>query len=129
MFTTLRNLFRPIALAAVLVVGFAARADAGWVTIRNDTSRPVVVQQSTYWNGDYRRAKPVRLLPGEALREDVPATEARRVEIFDGNHPPTTLFTGTLPVKQTDQMFAVTTDGRSTRLVPATPHAMAHRPR
>ena len=126
MFTALRTWFRPIAAAAVLVVGFAGRADAGWVTIRNDTGKPVVVQESIHWNGDYRRVKPTRLLPGESCREFIPAAETRKVEIFDGSTPPVVLYTGSLPVRDEAQTFAVTTDGRTTRFAAVAVHAMAH---
>ena len=57
-----------IALVALgMVSGGDSAANASWLTIRNDTRQPVVVQETSNVNGRVKRGKPATLLPGESL--------------------------------------------------------------
>jgi hypothetical protein len=108
-----------LTLAVILaVVGTAPAAEAGWVTIQNDTGRVVVVQISVSTNNQPRRARPVRLLPGEHLRE-FHATPSVQVEVFDGQPQDRSLFHGTLTLRSDPQTFAVTPSGRGVTVTPA----------
>ena len=84
-FTLTRRLL-PLLAAFVLLTGTTGAADAGWVTITNETGRVVVIQETLAANGQPKRCKPVRLLPGESVREFQPAATVK-VEVFDGQQP------------------------------------------
>jgi hypothetical protein len=110
-FTVSRRLL-PLLAAFLVLTGTTAAADAGWVTLRNDTRRVVVIQETTVeFNGQPKRGKPVRLLPGESVRGFQPAGTVK-VEVFDGQNPGRPLYSGELAVKGDRQTFAVGADGR-----------------
>lgn len=119
MFAAIRR--RALSVVAVLltVVGSAPAADAGWVTIQNDTGRVVVVQTTVSTNNQPRRGRPVRLLPGEHVRE-FHATTTVQVEVFDGQPQDRPLFHGTLTLRVDPQTFLVTPSGRGVTVTPAT---------
>src|SRR4051812_30231788 len=98
MFAAFRSLLRPFAAAVLAVAAFAAPASAGWVTIRNDTKKVMGVRESVSGNGEYHGCKPVRLLPGEAVKQYIPGPTTRKVEVFDGQNPTQPLHSGTLSV-------------------------------
>lgn len=63
---------RRLAIAVLIAVGVTltpAPASAGWITITNDTAHTLVVQESHTVNGQVRKCKPLKLAPGEVLRE------------------------------------------------------------
>jgi hypothetical protein len=105
-------------IAALLAVaGLSGAAHAGWVTIQNDTNRVVVIQGSVTCEGHVRRCKPVRLLPGESLRE-YHSNPSLTVEVFDGRNPSTSLGTSTLTIKSEKQAFTVGNEGPTIRVTP-----------
>lgn len=108
--------------AAIRVLPFllltAPAADAGWVTIQNDTGRVVVVQTTVSTNNQPRRGRPVRLLPGEHLRE-FHAAASVQVEVFEGQPQDRPLFTGTLTLRAEPQSFIVAPAGRGVTVAPA----------
>lgn len=62
----------PARLLLLACVGFAltpGAATAGWITISNDTNQTLVVQESVTVNGQVRKCKPLKLAPGETIRE------------------------------------------------------------
>src|SRR5687768_3934548 len=99
MFPVLRSRLLTLTAALVLFVGSAGAADAGWVTIRNDTNATIVLQQTTCANGQPKRGKPVRLLPGETVREWQCGGTVTKVEVFDGQNPNKSLYAGSLTIK------------------------------
>ena len=105
-------------VAALLgVAGPSGAAKAGWVTIQNDTNQVVVIQGSVTCDGHVRRCKPVRLLPGENLRE-YHSTPTLTVEVFDGKNPSTSLSSSSLTIKSEKQAFTVGKDGPTIRVTP-----------
>ncbi len=106
----------PAAAALLAVVGVAHPADAGWVTVKNDTNKAIVIQETVCVNGQPRQGKPIRLLPGESLREFQTSPGTRTVEVFDGQNPSKSLGSATLALRADPQVFSVTTDGRSARI-------------
>jgi hypothetical protein len=112
MFAAVRFLALPMAVAVLAVAGSAGAAEAGWVTVRNDTARVVVVQGTYTCNGQVKRCKPVRLLPGETVRE-YHSAPVLRVEVFDGQTQNRALYTGNLAITPESQAFAIGTDGRA----------------
>ena len=106
------HLLATVAVLAALV-GFANAAEAGWVTIKNDSNKAIVVQQTETVNGQAKPGKPVRLLPGECIREQHGNTCMRTVEVFDGQQPCKSLNTTTLTGKPEGQTLTVSGDGRT----------------
>jgi len=118
MLAAIRRRVLPVVAVLLAVVGTASVADAGWVTIQNDTGRVVVVQITVSTNNQPRRARPIRLLPGEHLRE-FHATPSVQVEVFDGQPQDRSLFHGTLTLRSDPQTFLVTPSGRGVTVAPA----------
>jgi hypothetical protein len=116
-------LFRPWLYAALIVVWCAGSADAAWVTFKNDTQDPVVVQEITIVNGQVKRGKPMRLLPGESLREFIAGPTVKKIEIFDAEKPDQKLWSGNLNCKDDTQSFSISESGGhvTVRPVPASP--------
>ncbi len=107
MFPSLHDYCLPLLVAFAVTVGTADAADAGWVTIRNNTNQIVVVQEIVVENGHVRRLKPVRLLPGESVRQSEPTTGVKHFELYDAQRPGTRLWAGELRVTEENQFFSV----------------------
>jgi hypothetical protein len=60
------RLFVPV---LVLVGAVSPSAPAGWVTIKNETDKVVVIQETSTVNGKHVRGKAYKLAPGEVLKE------------------------------------------------------------
>lgn len=98
---------RGIVLAAViLTAGRLPAANAAWVTIQNDTRRVIVVQTAIVVNGQVKRGKPIRLLPGEMTREfhQPPAVS---LEVYDPQNPNKAILTKPLGIKNDNQKFSI----------------------
>jgi type IV pilus biogenesis protein CpaD/CtpE len=98
------------ALAFLATCAFVTAADAGWVTFKNDTKNPVVVQQvMTLPNGKQARGVPRKLAAGESFREfqNVPGVNA--YEVYNTGNPPAKVWSGTLNCKADAQSFSVLT--------------------
>jgi hypothetical protein len=106
MFSRSLNLWLRIPVAFLVLAAAPGAARAGWVTITNETSRVVVVQGTVTSNGQKQRSRPVRLLPGESVREHF-ASDSLRVEVFDGHAPDHLLLASDQPIKGAKQAFAV----------------------
>ena len=74
-----------LALAGALV--FVGVADAGWVTLKNDTNKAIVVQEVVIVNGKQVRGKPVKLGVGESFREFQNTPGIKNYEIYDAANP------------------------------------------
>lgn len=107
--------------ACVLSAGAASAQPATILTIRNDTPRVVVVQEVVNQNGQPKRLKPVRLLPGESVRQTETMTGPKMYEVFDAQNPTQSLCTGKVRVAGGSQLIAVATDAKGIvlREVPA----------
>lgn len=127
MFASIRSRLWSLAAAVLAVGGFATPASAGWITVRNDTSKAIVVQESVLWDGEFQRGKPVRLLPGESSCVFVKAPTIRRLEVFDGRNPTQALRTATITGKDENQAFSVTCDGKAIHITPVAPPTTAPR--
>ena len=109
-----------MALAAVLIP--VSAADAAWVTIQNDTNRVIVVQTAVTVNGQLRRGKPMRLLPGEVLRE-LYGPPAISVEVYDAQNPNKPILSTPLAIKNENQGFSLSTTPQGLVLGPVEPPA------
>lgn len=105
-----------IALILLAPSGLAAGAAAGWVTIKNETAQPIVIQETCLVKNQLRRGKPVRLMPGEVLREYQACPGSKTVHILDCGGQMRTLGTGELSWAKGDYSFAVRPDGTAVRL-------------
>jgi hypothetical protein len=112
----IRTRFLPSVVALCTVAGFARPADAGWITVKNDTNTVIVIQETVTTHGQSRTGKPIRLLPGESIRE-YQATGSRTIEVFDGRDPKTSLVTSSVTVKAENQTVTVACDGPAVRIV------------
>jgi hypothetical protein len=90
-----------------LVLFWSVSAVAGWLTIKNDTNKAIVVQETIVSNGQVRRGRPTNLLPGETLREFIPCPTTRRVEVFEARNPTLPVWSGELDCKAEKQLFSV----------------------
>lgn len=98
-----------VKFASVLCIGFAlmpGTATAGWIAISNDTNQTVVVQESITVNGQVRRCKPIKLAPGEVLREFQPSGGTKKLAILESGLFGKQLFTGDLTWKE-DTAFSI----------------------
>jgi len=93
-------------LAIVLVLSPIGAAEAAWVTVKNDTNRVIVVQSAESVKGQLKRGKPVRLLPGESIRE-FHSPPAITLEVFDAQNPNKPLLSNNLSIKNENQAFSV----------------------
>ncbi len=98
-------------LVAVTMMICSGDAVANWFTIKNDTGKPIVVQETLIVNGQVRRGKPTTLLAGETLREFLPGPTVKRVEVYDPQTPNQATWSGNLNCKDENQTFSVSVAG------------------
>lgn len=96
-------------VAALATTALAGAADAGWVTIKNDTNKAIVVQEVTVVNGKLVRGKPTKLLAGESFKEFQNTAGEKNYEVFDASNPNVSVWSGKLNCKSDSQSFSVTT--------------------
>ncbi|MBP3954978.1 hypothetical protein J8F10_06745 [Gemmata sp. G18] len=103
------KLFAFTAALLTAMTTFASAADAGWVTIKNDTNKAVVVQEVVTVNGKLVRGKPIKLLAGESFREFQSVAGVKSYEIVDAANTKTSIWSGNLNCKSDTQSFSVAT--------------------
>jgi hypothetical protein len=104
-------------LACMTLFGSAGAAQAGWITIKNDTNRVLVVQCGATASGHVKRGKPVRLLPGESVRE-FHTPPNLTFDVFDGRSPNKLLHSSAQAVKAENQTYLVGFSGQSVVVQP-----------
>ena len=118
MFLAFRShLFACIA-AIVMIGGSNSIADAAWLTYKNDTTKTIVIQESTTVNGRVKRGKPMTLMPGESLREFISGPTAKNIEVFETQNPNQSIWSGSLSCKDDSQTFSVSAPGGKISVVP-----------
>lgn len=95
----------------VLTLYFTPGVRAGWVTIKNDTGKPIVVQEVIVVNGQPRRGKPTNLLAGDTVREFLPLATTKQIDIFDAQKPQARIGSAKLNCTNESQAFSVTLVG------------------
>ncbi len=103
----LRSKLLAFALAVLAALAFVGAADAGWVTIKNDTNKAIVVQEVTIVNGKQVRGKPTKLGVGESFREFQNTPGIKNYEIYDAANPNTVIWNNQLNCKADKQSFSV----------------------
>lgn len=119
MFPRLRTRLLALAAALLAVAGSARAADGNWITFKNTTHQVVVVQETVVCNGVTKRGKPLRLFPGETLREFQATPAVRKFEVFDGRNPGKPLFAGDLNCLAAKPIFTIASDGKAVTVTPA----------
>lgn len=94
------------ALAALAMLMSASAADAAWIAVQNDTKRVIVVQSAIVVNGQVKRGRPVRLLPGEVFKE-FHQPPAVALEVYDPQVPNKAVLSTPLAIKNENQKFSV----------------------
>lgn len=117
--------FRVAALAAVALLASAGAADAGWVTIKNDTTKTLVLQETVTIDGKVKLGTAVRLLPGETVREFRATPAVKTVVVCDCAKAGVALFRGDLNITDDTQTFSITTDGKTTTVKAVKPVVVA----
>ncbi len=121
MFAASQTCLHVVAVLVALICCTGA-ASANWFTLKNDTGKPIVVQENVIVNGQARRGKPTTLLAGETLREFIPGPTVKGVEICDPQNPNQAAWSGNLNCKDENQTFSVTVVGGKVAVGPcATP--------
>lgn len=120
MFPVRSNLFA-VATVMFITAATANTLDAGWVTIKNDTNKAVVVQEVTLVNGRPVRGKPTKLLGGESFREFQNIAGEKNYEVYELTNPNVPVWSGKLNCKADSQSFSVTTAQGKISVVPVSP--------
>ena len=108
MFRVARIWLLSLATAAALLASPAV-ASANWITIKNDTGKALVVQETVVVRGQVKRGKATNLLPGETLREVLPTPTTKRVEVYESRSPDRPVWSGDLKCRDATQAFSITT--------------------
>jgi hypothetical protein len=99
------------AIASLILIAYcSSSAQAGWITINNDTNKGLVVQESVVVNGQTKRGKPINLLPGEKLREYLPGPTIKSIEVFEAQNPNKAIWSGNLECKEDTQTFSISSE-------------------
>jgi hypothetical protein len=108
-------------LLALLSVA-ANPARGGWVSIKNETTHPVIVQDICTVNNQTRRGKPIKLMPGETLREYQATAGTKTVQVLEpGLLVNRLLVKGDLEWKLEDKSFVIRKDGDAVKVQPTPP--------
>ncbi|HEY1186475.1 MAG TPA: hypothetical protein VGE74_02410 [Gemmata sp.] len=107
--TLIRSKLLAFVVAALATTALGSTVDAGWVTIKNDTNKAIVVQEVALVNGRVVRGKPTKLLTGESFREFQSVAGDKTYEVYDASNPSAAIWAGKLNCKADSQSFSVTT--------------------
>lgn len=102
-------MFRRAAITVPFALLFAGLpASAGWITIKNETTQTIVIQETIVVNGATRRCKPVKLVPGEVFREYQATAGQKTIQVLESglllNRP---LCQGELKWQEADTCYSV----------------------
>jgi hypothetical protein len=111
----LRTTVAALVLAGGLF-GTASAAQGGWVTIKNDTKKVIVVQETGGPLNRPIRGKSVKLQPGETYREYHLLSGTKNVVLYDADAPNAPLSQSKMTWEKSDAAFAVQTDGKQVTL-------------
>ncbi|QEL16968.1 hypothetical protein [Limnoglobus roseus] len=108
-------------LLAALCVGLLLTpgvVSAGWITISNDTNQTLVVQESVTVNGQVRKCKPLKLAPGETVREFRQTGGTKTLAVSETGLFGKQLFTGDVTWKD-DTAFSIHKDTDKVKITDA----------
>lgn len=109
---------RPLQLSfvtAALVCCSADRVNAGWLSIKNDTKRTLLIQEAPATAGG-KPGRCIRLLPGECFREYQSKPGEKRLNLLDPDQPTRPLSQAKLVWGAADLCVRIRTENAVTRL-------------
>jgi hypothetical protein len=106
---------RPWLPALLSLIAWAAPSAAGWLSIKNDTTVPLVIQDAPTMPGQ-KRLKTIRLMPGEVYREFRLTAGEKEVQVFDARCPAKPLFCEKLKWKAADTALQIEPEGKTLKL-------------
>jgi hypothetical protein len=92
-------------------------ADAGWLTVKNDTKQTLVIQELGGTPQRPARGRCIRLAPGESYREFVALPGEKVILVFDSTNLERPLGQDKLAWKNDDLTYKLLTDGNGVRLL------------
>jgi hypothetical protein len=111
-----RNPLITLIAALAVVLGAAGGAEAAWVTIKNDTGKTIVIQETIVVNGQVKKGRPTNLLPGETIREFLPGPTVKKIEVLNAQNQ--SLWSGNLECKDETELFSVSVVGGKVTITP-----------
>jgi hypothetical protein len=105
------------AVVIVLMAGDSVRA--AWLTLRNDTKQELAYCDVKMVNGKAVLGRPVKLLPGECVKENKTAAGSMTIAIIDPAKPKTILAQGTMEWKKDDIVYTIKSDTTGTTIAAA----------
>lgn len=103
----------------ILLAGVATSAPAaGWITIKNDTPTAVVVQSTCTLNNQVRKSKPIKLMPGETVREYQSCGGTKTFVISEPGLLGKQLLKSDLQLTGDDEKFVLKADATGHKLAP-----------
>jgi hypothetical protein len=101
-----------MARAILIMMLLAPAVDAAWITYRNNTQGPVVLQEVQTVNGKPVKGKPIKLAAGETFREFQANAITKKIEVLQPGVNGNLLASGSVTVKDKDvQLDIVKTNG------------------
>ncbi|MFO0849130.1 MAG: hypothetical protein U0871_11345 [Gemmataceae bacterium] len=102
-------------LTVALVCSSADRVNAGWLSIKNDTRRTLLIQEAPATPGG-KPGRCIRLLPGECFREYQTKPGEKRLNLLDPDQPTKPLSQAKLAWGTADLSVRIRTENATTRL-------------
>ena len=96
---------------------------AAWITIRNDTTSEILIQDVVVVNGKNRYGKAIKLLPGESVRENQTKAGTKTLRVFDPTNTETPIAKGKLEWKSDDVTYSIQTEKNTTNIAAVPPPA------
>jgi hypothetical protein len=93
-------------LAVLVLAGVRTELRAAWITVQNDTKCVIIVQCTETVNGQVKRGKPIRLLPGESVKE-CHQPPGVTLDVYNAQNPNKPVLSTPLVVKAENQKFSV----------------------
>ncbi len=106
-----------LAFAALLL--WSDPAQAGWITVKNDTKQVILIQEVGGPLNRPIRGKCIKLQPGETYREYQLLAGSKNIVLYDSEAPTAPLSQDKLTWVKDDATFSIAPDGKSIRLISA----------
>ena len=113
----------PVRILAILatVAVAAGPSWAGWITIRNDTTQELVIQDVVMVNGKAKAGKSIKLLPDESVRENQTKAGGKTLYVYDAANTKTILARGKLEWATDDVTYSIQTVKNATTVAVVPP--------
>lgn len=111
-----------LTLTIYCLVVYGLPASAAWITFQNDTKETIIVQELVTMNGKVVAGKPVKLQPGETLREFVPGPATKTMELLKPGQPNVSLGKHDVAVKEKDIVVSIHKEKSTVNLTVREPH-------